>query len=119
MELQSKLLNKQYLETRIRELKDIRNKDFTFDIKESDRVFSRSLYVNFYRKGVNIEHYKCATLRISDHEQEDCMFDQLIVRPNDTLTKKKKAELMRLLEQTIRKGKTKFVYSTLKKLTND
>ena len=114
MELQSKLLSKQYLETRIRELKEIRAKELTFSITESDRVFSNSLYVHFWRNS-----FKCSTLRISDHKQEDCVFTQFIIYPNNTLTKKKKAELMRLLEETIRKGNTNYVQKTLKKLTKE
>lgn len=119
METQQKLLNKQYLETRIRELKEIKTKELTFTIEESDRVFSNSLYVNFWRKGIGIEHFKVSTLRVSDHEQEDCPFIQFIVYPNNTLTKKKKAELMRLLEETIRKGKTKFIKHALNRLTSE
>lgn len=117
MDTQSKLLNKQYLETRIRELKEIKTKELEFTIEESDRAFSRSLYINFWCKGKGIEHFKISTLRVSDHEQEDCPFTQLIVYPNNTLTKKKKAELMRLLQETIRKGKTKFVKKTINMLT--
>lgn len=119
MDTQSKLLNKQYLETRIRELKEIKNKEISFTIDESNRVFSKSLYVNFWCKGYGVEHFKISTLRVSDHEQEDCPFVQFIVYPNNTLTKKKKAELVRLLEETIRKGKTIYVKKTIKKLTNE
>lgn len=119
MEAQEKLLNKQYLETRIRELKEIRTKELEFTIEESDRVFSKSLYINFWCKGKGIEHFKMSTLRVSDHEQEDCPFIQFIVCPDNTLTKKKKAELMRLLEETIRKGKTNYVKKTIKKLTKE
>lgn len=119
MDTQSKLLNKQYLETRIRELKEIKTKELEFTIEESDRAFSKSLYINFWCKGKGIEHFKISTLRVSDHEQEVCPFTQFIVYPNNTLTKKKKAELMRLLEQTIRKGKTNFVKKTINMLTKE
>lgn len=119
MDTQSKLLNKQYLETRIRELKEIRTKELEFTIEESDRAFSRSLYINFWCKGKGIEHFKISTLRVSDHEQEDCPFTQLIVYPNNILNKKKKAELMRLLQETIRKGKTNFVKKTINLLTKE
>ena len=117
MDTQSKLLNKQYLETRIRELKEIRTKELDFTIEESDRAFSKSLYINFWCKGKGIEHFKISTLRVSDHEQETCPFVQFIVYPNNILTKKKKAELMRLLQETIRKGKTNFVKKTINMLT--
>ena len=119
MDTQSKLLNKQYLETKIRELKEIRTKELEFTIEESDRVFSKSLYINFWCKGKGIEHFKISTLRVSDHEQENCPFIQFIVYPNNTLTKKKKAELMRLLQETIRKGKTNFVKKTINMLTRE
>ena len=117
MDTQSKLLNRQYLETRIRELKEIRAKELEFTIEESDRVFSRSLYINFWCKGKKFEHFKISTLRVSDHEQADCPFAQFIVYPNNALTKKKKAELMGLLQETIRRGKTKFVKKTINMLT--
>lgn len=119
MDTQCKLLNKQYIETRVRELKEIRNKEMTFTITGSDRAFSSSLYVHFWLKGKDIEHFKCSTLRISDHEQENCPFTQFIVYPNNTLTKKKKAELMRLLQETIRKGKIYFTKRTIKLLTKE
>lgn len=119
MDTQSKLLNKQYLETRIRELKEIRTKELEFTIEESDRVFSKSLYINFWCKGKGVEHFKISTLRVSDHEQEICPFIQFIVYPNNTLTKKKKAELMRLLQETIRKGKTNFIKKTINMLTKE
>lgn len=34
METQSKFLNKQYLETRLREIREIKRKEITFDIEE-------------------------------------------------------------------------------------
>lgn len=119
MDTQSKLLNKQYLETRIRELKEIRIKELEFTIEESDRVFSRSLYINFWCKGKGVEYFKISTLRVSDHEQKICPFTQFIVYPNNTLTKKKKAELMRLLQETVKKGKTNFVKKTINRLTKE
>lgn len=119
METQQKLLNKKYLETRISELKDIQTKEITFTIEESDRVFSNSLYVNFWRQGLGVDHFKISTLRISDHKLEECPFIQFIIYPDNPLTKKKKAELIRMVEETIRWGKTKYVTKTIKKLTNE
>ena len=45
METQAKLLNKDYLETRLRDLSVIRKKEFSFKIHESDRALSRTLYI--------------------------------------------------------------------------
>jgi hypothetical protein len=49
METQAKLLNKDYLETRLRDLSVIRKKEFSFKIHESDRALSRTLYIEFWK----------------------------------------------------------------------
>lgn len=117
MERQERLLNQQYLETRIRELKEIRRKEITFEIQESDRAFSKTLYINFYSPSNNGKWFKNATLRISDHELNECPFNQFIIDPSACLTKKKKAELMRNLELAIKKAKSRSFYKEMEKLT--
>lgn len=121
MDTQSKLLNKQYVETRIREIKEIRSREVEFKIEESDRAFSKTIYIHFFCKSTNADGkwFKGATLRISDHEQQDCIFPQFIIKPSEYLTKKKKAEFMRWLELTTKRAKKKSLYMTLNKLSND
>ena len=119
MDKQIKLLNKEYLATRIGELKEIKRGEATFKIRNSDRVFSKSIYIEFWlpMSGTD-KFYKGATLRISDHEQENCMFEQIIINPEKPLTKKKKAELVRNLDATIKKAQIKRVRHALKIVEN-
>lgn len=105
METQVKFLNKQYLETRIMEIREIKRKEILFEIKESDRSFSKSLYIEFYCYGENEKWFKQKTLRISDHEIPNCPHTQFIIEPNSTLTKKKKQQFMKTLIGTIKRSK--------------
>lgn len=115
MDKQIKLLNKEYLATRIGEFKEIKRGEVVFKIKDSDRAFSKSIYVEFWLPMSSTKKfYKGATLRISDHKQENCMFEQIIINPEKPLTKKKKAELIRNLDATIKKAQKKRVKYTLK-----
>ena len=58
METQAKLLNKDYLETRLRDLSVIRKKEFSFKIHESDRALSRTLYIEFWKKEGENYHFQ-------------------------------------------------------------
>lgn len=118
METQSKFLNKQYLETRLREIKEIKRKEIFFDIEESNRVFSKSLYINFYSQSLGSKQFKNHTLRISDHIQEDCPHSQFIIEPNGFLTKKKKQQFMRAVETAVKKARIKHFYKELNKISN-
>ena len=117
METQSKFLNKQYLETRLREIREIKLKEITFDIEESDRAFSKSLYVNLYCPSGNGKWFKNHTLRISDHSFKDCLHTQFIIEPSAFLTKKKKQQFVRALETSVRKAKTKHFYKEMKNIS--
>lgn len=117
MDKQIKLLNKDYLSTRIRELKEIKRKELTFEIEESDRAFSKSLYVCFYTTDSSGKPFKTHTLRISDHSSPNCIHTQFIIEPNEDLTKKKKAQFMKILESCVRKGQTRFFYKEMEKIT--
>jgi len=119
METESKFLNKQYLETRLREFKQIKRKEIDFSIEESDRAFSRSIYINFYLKSYNGFWYKDHTLRISDHIQKDCPYSQFIVDPNMTLTKKKKSQFVKAIETALIKAKTKSFHKKLAKVEKE
>lgn len=118
METQNKFFNKQYIETRLREIKEIKRKDILFDIEESDRAFSRSLYVNFYCPSSDNKIFKGHTIRISDHllDVDKCPHSQFIVDPTAIMTKKKKAQFIRTIENSIIKTKTKHFYKELKEI---
>lgn len=119
MEKQEKFLNKQYLETRVREVKEIRQKKMKFDITESDRLFSKTLYVNFYCFGENGKWFKEHTLRVSDHVLEDCYHSQFIVDPNENLTKKKKAQFLRVLELAVKKAQIRNFYKEIENVSKE
>ena len=117
METQTKFLNKQYLETRIMEIKEIKRKEIDFKIEESDRAFSKTLYINFYCPSGNGKWFKNHTLRISDHSFEDCPHTQFIIEPNAFLTKKKKQQFVRALETAVRKAKTRHFYKEIESVS--
>lgn len=117
MEKQIKLLNKQYLETKLREIKEIKRKEVFWDIEESDRAFSKSIYINFYIENTNGSKWKNHTLRISDHSLIDCPHSQFIIEPNDFLTKKKKSQFAKVLENAIKKAQTKHLFKSLEKIS--
>lgn len=115
MDTQAKFLNKDYLETRLRDLSVIRKKELSFQIHESDRALSRTLYIEFWKKeGENF--YKQQTIRISDHLQNDCPHIQFIVKPYDFLTKKKKQQFLRTIENTIKASERKSLYRKLNQI---
>lgn len=115
MERQSKLLNKQYLETRLRELPEIRRKEVGFDIQESDRAFSNSIYINLYYKDLE-KDWKCHTLRISDHLLEKCPHTQFIIEPDRELSKKIKSRFIQIVKSCIKKVLMINLYKKLKKI---
>lgn len=117
METQIKFLNKQYLETRIRELKQVRRKEVKFEIKESDRAFSKTLYIEFYCNAGKDKWFKQRTLRISDHLLPDCPHAQFIIEPNGFLTKKKKHQFITMLENTVKRSKERQFYIELDKIS--
>lgn len=117
METQIKFLNKQYLETRIKELKEVKNGQIRFEIKESDRAFSRTLYIEFYCYGDTNWWFKQKTLRISDHSVPNCPHTQFVIEPNACLTKKKKQQFMKMLENTIKRSKRRHLGILLNKIS--
>jgi hypothetical protein len=115
MDTQSKLLNKEYLETRLRDLSVIRKKEFSFKIHESDRALSKTLYVEFWQKDGE-SYFKQQTIRISDHWQDDCPHIQFSVKPYDFLTKQKKQQFLRTIENSIKAMRRKSLYRKLNKI---
>lgn len=99
VEYESKFLSQEYLETRLRDFKEIRQKQVTFKIVKSNREESKSLYIEFY-----VDKIKGHTLRVSDHIVNTC-HTQFIVSEFNVLKKKKKAQFVALVESSIRKAK--------------
>ena len=66
MDKQSKFLSKEYLETRLRDFSAIKKHELYFQIHESDRVLSKTLYIEFWAKDGD-KNFKQQTIRISDH----------------------------------------------------
>ena len=97
LKLETIFLSPEYLETRLRDFKDVKSKKVKFVITKSNREDSRTLYVQFW-----VGNRKVSQLRVSDH----------IINTNDTqfivadtiLTKKKKAQFVRLVEKCIQKA---------------
>lgn len=116
---QMKLLNKDYLKTRIEEMPPVRRGEVSYTIEESDRMFSKTLYVSFWTPNPMEQGkwFKGKTLRLSDHLLEECVHDQLLVNPEKELTKKKKETLMRALDLTYRKSLLKNVNKAIKELS--
>lgn len=87
MDTQEKLLNEQYLGALLNEIREIKNKEVLFNIEQSDRAFSKTLYIHFYCQSTNRygKWYKCSTLRVSDHLQNGCRFGQFIIKPDKSL----------------------------------
>lgn len=102
MEKEIKFLNKQYLQTRLNEIKEIKRKEVFYEITDSDRAFSKSIYISFFIQNGN-RLFKNHTLRISDHVI-DCPHSQFIIEPETILCKKRKAQFMRALEGSVQKA---------------
>lgn len=111
IEYEAKLLDKEYLTTRIRDFKDIKNGLVLFAIKESNREDSLSVYIEFYVSGS-----KRAELRISDHYLKQAPQTQFIVYPCKILAKKRKELFVRTIENVINKAKIKEVNRKIKML---
>lgn len=119
METQSRLLNKDYLETRLRDIGAIRRKELTFQIHESDRALSKTLYIEFWEKDGE-KNIKLKTIRVSDHlQEENCPHIQFIVKPYDFLTKKKKQQFIKTVERAIRSAQRRSLNYKLNNLIGD
>lgn len=116
METQSKFLSIPYLETRLNEISEIKRGEMRYEIENSDRADSKSLYIMFFMLNGNSRWQKYATLRISDHEQKNCIFPQFIVAPNDIMTKKKKQKFIGAIKKSVARAKIKFRVKALDKM---
>ena len=121
MEQENKFLDPLYVETRVRELKAIRNKEYSFKISKSNRENSKSIYVRFYRVFIYNGEQKFfgdKTLRISDHFLPTYeKGSQFIVRENTPLTKGRKALFMRTIEKTLKIAQKSDLMHDLSKLS--
>jgi len=110
MELEDKFLDENYLATRLRDFKEIRNKEITFYITKSDRAYSNSLYINFC-----VNNLKFATLRISDHIAKT-PHTSFVITQGKILSKKKREQFVKLVECVLRKAKNKSLDLKLKQV---
>lgn len=99
-------LSPEYLETRLRDFKDVKSKKVKFVITKSNREDSRTLYVQFW-----VGNRKVSQLRVSDHiiNTSDTQF----IVADTILTKKKKAQFVRLVEKSIQKAYDKHLKLTI------
>lgn len=97
LKLETIFLSPEYLETRLRDFKDVKSKKVKFVITKSNREGSRTLYVQFW-----VGNRKVSQLRVSDHiiNTSDTQF----IVADTILTKKKKAQFVRLVEKSIQKA---------------
>ena len=97
LKLETIFLSPEYLETRLRDFKDVKSKKVKFVITKSNREDSRTLYVQFW-----VGNRKVSQLRVSDHiiNTSDTQF----IVADTILTKKKKAQFVRLVEKSIQKA---------------
>lgn len=123
METQIKLFNKAYVESQVRQVKEVRHKELRFTIEESDRAFSRTLYVSFWYCSIDKTWLKGCTLRISDHLLQNDVHTTFLVKPLNWLDKKTKQKFMRALElvasNTIKKSVRKNLDRLLKRFVNE
>lgn len=117
MDKEIKLLNKQYLETKLRDIYEIKRRVVLIEFEDTDRAFSKSLYINFICK--SDKDWKCHTLRISDHELKGCPHTQFIIEPDEDLTKKTKKRFLKVVESCIKKALNRHFYKELEKISKE
>lgn len=114
MDKQSKFFDKNYLTTRLRDFPAIKNKSVWFEIGDSNRAFSKTIYIYLYTsKELKAEH----AVRISDHPHEQAGQTQFLINPDEFLTKKKKQEFIRIVEHVIKRAKQNTTRYYLKKVS--
>lgn len=112
MDYEEKFLDIDYLATRIRDFKEIRRGDFSFEIERScNYPKSPSLYVKI-RKGT----LRVGELRVSDHMINAIGETQFIVERGAILSKKKKEQFVRIVEKVLKRAKKNALNSALRKL---
>lgn len=117
MDTQMKLFDEAYVESQVRQVKEVRQKKIDFEIYKSDRVFSRTIYVNFICNAVDGTLLKGCTLRISDHLLPNEIHRTFLVKPDNFLDKKTKEKFRKALELTASDTIKKTVRKNLNKLS--
>lgn len=112
LKLDTVFLESDYLATRLRDFKEIKKGEVKFKVDNSSNENSKSKYIRFY-----IGNYKCAELRVSDHIVNTTQ-TQFIVK-GDILSKKKKADFVRLVEKCMQKAKQNHLRLCLKAVGNE
>lgn len=111
METELKFLDENYIETRVREIKEVRTKQVAYKIEHSNNQDSSSIYIRFYiinKKGDEEKYFGGTTVRISDHVlsaerlNANSSYKQFIVKPEMVLCKKRKAMFMKVLENAVK-----------------
>ena len=111
MDYEEKFLDPAYIETRVRDFKEIKRGDLDFKVfRSSNYPESASLYIKFMRGAWIISE-----LRVSDHIIETKQ-TQFIVERGAILTKKKKDAFIRLVEKCIGTAKRKILTQALYKI---
>jgi hypothetical protein len=120
MDTQAKLLNEKYLGIRLNTIKEIKNHEVFYKIEKSNRTFSKSIYIRFYRPSTsNGSWHRSSSLRISDHESDNCVITQLIIEPDKPLTKKVKKDFLNCVERVIKKAIYRSLCKTMDKLSRE
>lgn len=117
MDTQMKLFDEAYVESQVRQVKEVRQKKIDFEIYKSNRVFSRTIYVNFICNAVDGTLLKGCTLRISDHLLPNETHRTFLVKPDNFLDKKTKEKFRKALELTASDTIKKTVRKNLNKLS--
>ena len=117
MDTQMKLFDEAYVESQVRQVKEVRQKKIDFGIYKSDRVFSRTIYVNFICNAVDGTLLKGCTLRISDHLLPNETHRTFLVKPDNFLDKKTKEKFRKALELTASDTIKKSIRKNLDKLS--
>ena len=118
MDTQSRLLDKSYVEIQVRQLKEIKQDVLHFNIEQSNRKSSQTLYVSFYYEPVASIWVKGSTLRISDHLIKNKIHTTFLINPDEILDKKTKLKFIRTLKNTIKVTYRKQLNMVMKRLEN-
>ena len=116
MDKQDKFFDKNYLATRLRAFPAIKNKSVWFKIGDSNRTFSKTIYVYLFTSEDLRSEY---AIRISDHPHEQAGQIQFLINPDDFLTKRKKQEFIRIVEHAIKRAKQNTTKYYLKKMSKN
>ena len=114
---QTKFFEKEFVANILNDFKQIKSKEISFQIYNSDRSYSKSMYIGFWHQIKDIGWRKLATLRISDHTDKNCIHPQFIVDLSGILTKKKVALFRRTISNCIKKCKHKVLQLNINKIS--